>query len=142
MAGTAPDIIARNVEKTYVWINETAEELETDDLHYAYRVLRAFLHTLRDRITVDEAAQLAAQMPDMIRGIFFEGWTPARTPADYRDLGTFLERIEREALLHGHTEASFAATAAANVLRRHVTAGELEDVAGSLPRDVRELILP
>lgn len=49
------DIIERNVEKTNLWLNDLANELETDDRQAAYQVLRAFLHAVRDRLTVDEA---------------------------------------------------------------------------------------
>jgi ribosome-associated translation inhibitor RaiA len=49
------DIIERNVEKTNLWLNDLANVLETDDRQVAYRVPRAFLHAVRDRLTVDEA---------------------------------------------------------------------------------------
>jgi uncharacterized protein (DUF2267 family) len=134
------EIIDRNVEKTHVWLNELAEELETDDRQLAYRVLRAFLHAVRDRLTVDEAAQLAAQLPDLIRGIYYEGWVPSRTPVKYRHLDEFLRRVSDEALLAGETDASYAATAAAMVLRRHVSEGEIKDVLAMLPEDLRAVI--
>jgi uncharacterized protein (DUF2267 family) len=70
-------IIERSVEKAHVWLDEVAGQLGTDDHRQAYRVLRAYLHALRDRPTVDEAAQLAAQLPALIRGIYYEGWTPS-----------------------------------------------------------------
>jgi len=58
-------VIDRSVEKTHVWLNELAAELGREDHQYAYRVLRAVLHAVRDRLTVDEAAQLAAQLPEL-----------------------------------------------------------------------------
>ena len=72
------EILDRSVEKANLWITEVAAGLETGDRHEAYRVLRAFLHVLRDRLPVLEAAQLAAQLPLLIRGVFYEGWQPAR----------------------------------------------------------------
>ena len=54
-----PSIIDRSVEKAHIWLNDLAEQLGTDDHRQAYRVLRAYLHALRDRLPVDEAAQLA-----------------------------------------------------------------------------------
>jgi uncharacterized protein (DUF2267 family) len=134
------DIIERNVEKTNLWLKDLADELETDDRQAAYRVLRAFLHAVRDRLTVDEAAQLAAQLPDLIRGIYYEGWDPSRTPLSYRSLDEFLRRVADEAVLAGETEASYAATAAARVLHRHVSEGELEDVRGMLPEGLRAVV--
>jgi hypothetical protein len=50
--------IDRSVEKAHIWLNELADELGDDDWQAAYRVLRAYLHTLRDRLTVEEAAHL------------------------------------------------------------------------------------
>ena len=134
------DVLDRSVEKANIWINDVAAELHTADRHEAYRALRAFLHVLRDRLPVAEAAQLAAQLPLLIRGIYFEGWQPARTPLHYRDPIEFLDRVAQEAMLHGDTESSFAVAAAARVLARHVSPGELEDVARTLPESLRSLI--
>jgi uncharacterized protein (DUF2267 family) len=134
------DIIDRGVEKAHVWLNDVAAELQSEDRQYAYRVLRAFLHALRDHLSVDEAAQLSAQLPIFIRGIFYEGYVPSHMPEHARDLDSFLERIAAEAVLGGETEASFAAQAASRVLRRHVSAGEGEDVLHALPAHIRELL--
>jgi uncharacterized protein (DUF2267 family) len=137
---TKVDVIDRSVEKTHIWLNELAEELGAEDRQAAYRVLRAFLHAVRDRLTGNEAAQLAAQLPELIRGIYYENWVPARTPMKYRDVDEFLRRVADEALLEGETEASYACTAAARVLRRHVSEGELKDVLAVLPEDLRALV--
>ncbi|MHB1571288.1 MAG: DUF2267 domain-containing protein [Solirubrobacteraceae bacterium] len=140
MTTTRLDIIDRSVEKAHVWINDVAEELGTEDRHYAYRVLRGFLHALRDHMSVDEAAALAAQLPIFVRGVFYEGWDPSRTPEHARDLDSFLRRVAGEAHLSGETEASFAATAANRVLDRHVSAGEADSVLSALPERLRELL--
>jgi len=140
MTTTHVDVIDRSVEKTHVWLNDLAEELASEDGHHAYRVLRAFLHALRDHLTVDEAAALAAQLPIFVRGVFYEGWDPSRTPEHARDIESFLQRIASEAGLAGETEASFAATAASRVMRRHVSAGEGDSVLRALPHHLRELL--
>ena len=134
------EIIDRSVEKTHLWLNELAQELGTNDKRYAYRALRAVMHAIRDRLTVDEAAQLAAQLPELIRGIYYEGWDPSRTPAHYHDSKPFLDRIAAEASLAGDSEASYAAQAVMNVMRHHVSSGELEQVLGMLPPKVRAVI--
>ena len=90
MTTTRLDVIDRSVEKTHIWLNELSEELATDDSHHAYRVLRAFLHALRDHLSVNEAAALAAQLPIFVRRVFYEGWDPTRTPDRARDLDSFL----------------------------------------------------
>lgn len=135
-----PSIIERSVEKTHVWLNDLAAQLGTDDQREAYRVLRAYLHALRDRLPVDEAAQLAAQLPELIRGIYYEGWNPSSTPVRYRNFAEFLDRVASEATLDGETAASYAVGAAAEVLRRHVSAGEIDDIRAILPEELRPIL--
>ena len=135
-----PSIIERSVEKAHIWLDELAGQLGTDDHRQAYRVLRAYLHALRDRLTVDEAAQLAAQLPDLIRGIYYEGWNPSATPVRYRSFAEFLDRVAADAQLGGETAASFAVGAAAGVLRRHVSTGEIDDIRAQLPEDLRPIL--
>jgi uncharacterized protein (DUF2267 family) len=136
----APEIIGRSVEKTNVWLNELCDELGTDDQKAAYRVLRAYLHAVRDRLTVNEAAQLAAQLPELIRGIYYEDWVPARTPLKYRTIDEFFARVADEAQLPGETQTSYACSAAARVLRRHVSEGEIDDVAAIFPEEMRVVL--
>src|SRR5512145_259188 len=112
------EVIDRSVEKANIWLKELAAELG-DDRTAAYRALRAVLHALRDRLTVDEAAQLAAQLPLLVSGIYYDGWDPSRTPAKYAHARELLDRVASEAHLAGETEASFAVGAVARVLRAH-----------------------
>lgn len=135
---SSPNIIDRSAEKANLWLKDMAAELG-EDRSAAYRALRAVLHVLRDRLTVDEAAQLAAQFPLLIRGIFYDGWDPSRTPARYRTAREFLDRVAHEAQLAGETEASFAVAATARVLAAHVSAGEFDEALGVLPGHVRPL---
>lgn len=133
MRATEPSIIERSAEKAHIWLNEVAEALGTDDRHYAYRALRAVLHSLRDRLTVDVAAKLAAQLPVLIRGIYYEDWDPSRTPLPIHDVKAFLDHVAAEGRMAGDTEASLAVAAVASVLREHVSAGEIKDVLAVLP---------
>ena len=134
------ELIDRSVEKTNVWLKELAENLGTDDRKFAYRVLRAYLHAVRDRLMVDEAAQLAAQLPELVRGIYYEAWVPSRTPTSERSVDEFLRRIADEALLPGETEASYAYSAAARLLRRHVSEGEMADLVAVFPEELRVVL--
>ena len=93
-----------------------------------------------DRSTVAESAQLASQLPELIRGAFYENWRPAGTPEHYRDAAAFLDRVRDGAGLAGETEASFVVSAVMTVLRQHVSRGELEDVLATMPTPVRNLL--
>lgn len=140
MSARTVDSIERTVHKTNEWLNDVAGELGTEDEAKAWRVLRAYLQTLRDRLTVDEAAQFAAQLPHLLRGVFYEGFDPSRQPEKLRDREAFLERLADRAQLGNVEEAETAAAAVTRVLRRRITEGELEDILSQLPAEIREVL--
>src|SRR3954451_25395273 len=115
-AGSSVDSIERTVHKTNEWLGDVAEELGTEDRAEAWRVLRAYLQVLRDRLTVDEAAQLAAQLPHLLRGVFYEGFDPGHQPERIRDRDELLARLAELARLRSSDEAARAAAAATRVL--------------------------
>lgn len=135
-----PAIIERSAEKANIWLKDVAAELGDDDRQYAYRVLRAVLHVLRDRLTVDVAAKLAAQLPTLIRGIYYEDWDPSHTPMPAHTVDTFLEHVVSEGRFAGETEASLAVSAVTAVLRRRLTPGEIDAIVAILPEKLRVLI--
>lgn len=141
MSVTEATLIDVSAQKTHLLLHELAEELgRTGDERYALRVLRAFLHTLRDRLGVEEAAHLAAQLPELVRGIYYEEWRPATVPHRYHDVDGFLGRVAEAGALAGETEAAYAVEASARVLGRHVGEGELAHVARALPERIAGLL--
>lgn len=76
MSIASVDSIQRTIQKTNEWVKDLEAELGTDHPAYAWRVLRAYLQVLRDRVTTDEAAHLAAQLPLPLRGAFYDGFDP------------------------------------------------------------------
>jgi uncharacterized protein (DUF2267 family) len=140
MSISSVDTVERNVHKTNEWLADLADELGTQDRAKAWRVLRAYLHLLRQRLTIEEAAQLAAQLPDMLRGVFYEGFDPTHEPEKVRDRDQFLTRLAERAGLADPAEAELAVTAATRVLCNHVSPGEMEDVQAQLPKEIREVL--
>lgn len=139
MSATGLEVFDATVHKTNIWLNEVMVALPTSDRHLAYAALRAGLHALRDRITLEEVAQLGAQLPMLIRGIYYEGWDPTRKPSKARHLEDFLALITREFRDPDEVDAERLAKAVFSVLAHHVTPGEIEDIKQVLPRDLREL---
>lgn len=127
----------KTVQKTYAWLDELAEDLSWTDRKQTYTALRATLHVLRDRLPVNEAADLASQLPMLLRGIFYEGWKPAATPIKIRHLDEFLEPIDAVLVFERATPAEEVAGAVLRLLSKHVTSGEMDDVAGLLPKELR-----
>jgi uncharacterized protein (DUF2267 family) len=141
---TATDVpaVERSAEITDEWLDDLAAELGRPfDRRFAFRVLRSFMHALRDRMPVNETAQFAAQLPELLRGVYYENWRPSATPQRY-DLDGFLDRVAEHAFLSRDTEAAMAAQASARVMARHVAAGELDKVRTVLPRDMSDFLSP
>src|SRR2546421_12952091 len=139
MTLSSVDGVERSVHKTNRWLSELASELGVEDREQAWRVLRAYLQLLRDQVTVDEAAQLAAQLPVVLRGAFYEGFDPGHQPAKLRDRDEFRAAFAQLTQLD-QDEAAQAVEAATRVLRRHITAGEFDDVLSQLPTQLREVL--
>src|SRR5262245_28249278 len=90
MSTTGLEVFDTTVHKTNQWLKEIMEELGTEDRKKAYVALRATLQALRDRLTVEAAAELGAQLPMLIRGVYFEGWSPKVNPVRARHREDFL----------------------------------------------------
>ena len=97
------------------------------------------LHALRDRLTVDEAADLGAQLPLLIRGLYYEGWDPSSTPVKERHREVFLHHITAAFQGDAGIFPEGIAWAVFKVLERHVSSGEIKDILHVLPREIRSL---
>lgn len=134
-----PSMFGRTLQETDIWLKELQQETSLFQERQAYAALRAVLHQLRDRLTVEESAHLAAQLPTLIRGIYFEGWKPAAVPERVRHKVEFLEGVRAKAHDLPEINPEEATRAVFGLLRRHIAAGEIDDVIGQLPRDLQEL---
>jgi uncharacterized protein (DUF2267 family) len=132
------NVFDTTVQKSYDWLNELAGVLGTDDKRLAYRALRSTLHALRDRLTIEEVAQLGAQLPMLIRGLYYEGWDPTGKPVRVRRKDEFLVPIA-DGLVSDDLDAEDAARAVFQVLANRITFGEMEDIKHILPASLREL---
>jgi uncharacterized protein (DUF2267 family) len=138
MSATGLEVFDRTIHKTNIWLKDLMETLESGDRQEAYITLRATLHALRDRLTIEEVAQFAAQLPMLIRGFYYEGWDPTGKPTKERHIDDFLMRINQELKPHG-IDPELAARAVFLVLANRISEGEIEDVEHVLPREIREL---
>ena len=140
MGLSAYELFDEAIQKTQVWLNELRDELAWDHPPGVLVALRAALHTLRDRVPPAEAAHLGAQLPLLVRGLYYEGWRPAGEPWKERHREPFLARVEHE--MRGYSQQKdpeAVVRAVFRVLSRHVSEGEVQEVRRLLPAEIRDL---
>ncbi len=92
---------------------------------------------MRDWLRVDESADFAAQLPSLLRGVYYEHWRPSTTPAKHRSKADFLARIDHAFVGDPIIHAEEAVSIAFQFLSTKIGAGEIADVRHALPADLR-----
>ena len=139
MSMTGLDVFDTIVQKTNLWLKDIMQALGWEDRHKAYMGLRTTLHALRDRLTPEETAQFGAQLPMLIRGLYYEGWTPTGKPHKVRHKAEFLTPIRDYFRDDWHVEPEEGARVVLHVLAAHMSTGEIEDMEQLLPQDLKAL---
>ena len=117
--------LLREIEEAYGWPKERRNQ--------SYAALRAVLHALRDRLSVDEAAQLGAQLPMLVRGLYYAEWDPSKVPMKLnRD--EFVERIRQQFPYEIEGDIEQLERTVLQALRHHIADGEWDDVKAMMPR--------
>jgi uncharacterized protein (DUF2267 family) len=138
---TVPATIAHAVQQTQIWLKGLRDAGDLADEQEAYVVLRAVLHQLRDRLTPQEAIDLGAQLPLIVRGLWYEGWTPSRLPDKVRTQERFLEELAERLRPHP-VDVERAARDVFALLTQHCDPGEIKDVVSQLPTQLKQLWPP
>ena len=129
----------RTVQKSRQWLQELCKDLGWHDEHRAYLALRAVLHGLRDRLTVEEVSQLGAQLPMLIRGFYYEGWKPRKIQPRNRHKDVFLKEIWMAMGRPDDIDIEPITNAVFCLLCNKVSEGELRDIVSILPRELKKL---
>lgn len=138
MSATGLDAFDRTIQTTNSWLSEISDELGPDR-DIAWHALGAVLHVLRDRLPLDQTVHLAAQLPLLVRGLYYEQWRPAGKPEKFRSREEFVAHVAeglKEFRTLGAEDATHAVLA---MLGRCLDPGECEKVLQALPLDVRLL---
>jgi uncharacterized protein (DUF2267 family) len=123
--------LLKQIEQAYGWPKERRNQ--------SYAALRAVLHALRDRLTVEEAAQFGAQLPMLVRGIYYEGWNPTDVPVKM-DKEKFLARVRKEFPYELKGDIEHLIETVLNALRIYVTEGEWDDIKSSMPKELAKIL--
>lgn len=135
---TVPSSISHSVQQTQEWLKALCEAGSYSGEAEAFAALRAVLHQLRDRLTPTEAVDLAAQLPMIVRGVYYEGWQPLRTPEKVRTREDFLAGVRGKLGPHPISPEN-ATRDVFSLLAQAIDSGEIADVISQMPAEIKEL---
>lgn len=138
MTDTGLSEIDHAVQQTHEWLNGVMRGMEGATKKDAYHALRAVLAATRDNQDVTEASHFGAQLPTMVRGLYYEGFRPADLPGKDRTLEQFLERV-RAKLPTDDVDAEAASRAVFATMRERLDDGQADAAKNMLNQDVQAL---
>jgi uncharacterized protein (DUF2267 family) len=138
MATSGLSVFDTTIQETNNWLNDISSEMGDSRKKVAYHALRGVLFALRDRLPFDALFDLTAQMPMLIRGIFFEGYQVKGKPVKFHK-EEFFRRVGNELEPAGYHNSEVATKAVLHVLNKYISLGESEDIRAVLTTDLREL---
>ncbi|MEV4754959.1 DUF2267 domain-containing protein [Micromonospora sp. NPDC049559] len=125
------NLILKDIEQTYGW--------SKDQRNQSFAALRTVLHLLRDRLPVQESVEFAAQLPVLVRGVYFDGWDPSLVPIKL-NREEFLYEVRQGFPYEVQGGVEGLVRTVLHALRRHVTEGEWDDVKSNVPKDLSRIM--
>ena len=139
MTITGLDVFDSTVHQTNAWLKAIMGRLDTDDRHRAYLALRTTLQALRDRLQPEVATHLGAQLPLLVRGLYYEDWHIAGTPTRERHKDEFLAPIAAAFRRDPEVDPEQVARAVLATLAESIDPGQVSKIVAVLPHELREL---
>lgn len=138
MTSTGLDVFDKTIQTTNIWLDEIVDRIGPDR-QLAWKVLSEVLHKLRDRLQPNLAAHLGAQLPLLVRGVYYDLYEPGKQPADISTADEFVHEVAEWLSDARAVDPRQAVVAVFGVLERHISAGEIDKVRQALPRSIRDL---
>ena len=135
MSATGLDVFDKTLQTTNIWLDEITAALGPDR-QVAWKVLSVVLHKLRDRMPVELSAHLSAELPLLVRGVYYDQFEPAKQPTDC-DLEEFVAEVSEWLSDIRPVNPRDAIRAVFTVLSRHIPDGQIAKVQQALPKDLR-----
>ena len=108
------------------------------DRQVAWKVLSTVLHKLRDRLPLGLAAHLGAQLPLLIRGVYYDQFEPGKLPNECNSLEEFNAEVAEWLSDIRPVNPDAAVRAVFRVLSRHLSDGVVIKVRNALPQSLRQ----
>ena len=138
MSANGLDVFDRTLETTHIWLNEICNDIGPDK-QVAWKVLSTVLHKLRDRLTLNLAAHLGAQLPLLVRGVYYDQFEPGKMPSDCRSRDEFVAEVAEWLSDTRPVDPEEAIRSVLRVLSRHISEGQVNKVRDALPKSIRQM---
>lgn len=137
MSANGLEVFDKTLQTTNIWLDQIMERLGPDR-QVAWKALSTVLHKLRDRLPVEEAAHLGAQLPLLVRGVYYDQYQPARQPVRC-NREEFIAEVAEWLADARPVDPEDAVRAVFDVLSRNVDTGQIEKIKAILPEGIRNL---
>ena len=137
MSANGLEVFDKTLETTHIWLNEIMEDLGPDK-QVAWKVLSTVLHKLRDRLPIGLAAHLGAQLPLLVRGVYYDQFEPSKMPTECNSREEFVAEVAEWLTDTRPVDPDEAIRAVFRVLSRHISKGQIDHVKQALPRSLRQ----
>src|SRR6266404_2968347 len=107
------------------------------DRQVAWHVLGAVLHALRDRLQIGLAVHLGAQLPLLVRGLYYDQWHPSEQTLKQRSAEQFLDHVSQRLTGIRPVNVKDATHVTFQVLNHYLDPHQVDKVRQALPESVR-----
>ena len=137
---TGLDVFDTTIEKT----NKILKEIEADmgwegRRGQSYSALRTVLHALRDRLPLEEAVHFSAQLPLLIKGVYFDGWNTEIVPVKMNKT-EFLNYIGNEFKFDTREGLEKMTRKVMLKIFENIDPGEANKIIQALPNDITAIL--
>ena len=137
MSANGLEVFDKTLETTHVWLKELMADLGPDR-QVAWKVLSVVLRKIRDRLPLGLAAHLGAQLPILIRGVYYDQFEPARLPVECNSREEFVAEVAEWLSDIRPVDPDEAVRSVFRVLSHHVDPGQIAKVVEALPKSLRQ----
>src|SRR5215211_6216341 len=138
MSATGLDVFDKTLQTTNTWLDEIMAELGPDR-QVAWHALGAVLRALRDRLPLGLAVHLGAQLPLLVRGLYYDQWRPTPDVLKQRSAEEFLEHVSEGLASTRPVNSRKVTQTVFQVLNHYVDPNQVENVRAALPEAVRAM---
>lgn len=128
------------------FLNQLAKDLgHPDEMGKTSSILRAVLHTFRERLTISQSFHLLSQLPMFLKAIYVDNWKYSEKPLKLNTKEAFAKEVEKHQRQYGEMDFDWEKSTEEIIqivfrnLRTFISEGEFQDIMSQLPDEIRDL---